>query len=233
MNCTENHVMARRPQAAPAKACPAKGSRQTRAGKFTTLLSVLILAVILGSMPAPPNAFGQIVLEETQTGGSSASTTVTTSTNLTGVSGHLYLAAISMRARTRVLAVSGLGLKWTLVRIQCAGHGSTGIEVWKAQGTPNGNGAVTATVEIGNTDVIAPKRTVVIAVSRYSGVAVVNPIGKVISGNTIGMNASATCAGGMESASYSFNLTTTANDAVVYGAAAMKTATHTPGAGYT
>ena len=37
----------------------------------------------------------------------------------------------------------------------------------------------------------------------------------------------------MNNASYSFNLTTTINGAMVYGAAAMRHRTHTPGAGYT
>lgn len=228
MNCTENCVMARRPQATPAHA---KSSRQARAGQFTKFLSVLILAVILGSMPVPPNAFGQIVHEESRTGGSSGVTTVATSTNLTGVSGHLYLAAISTQPPTRVLSVSGLGLNWVLVRNQCSGSASTNVEVWKARGTPSGNGTVTATVEFGNTS-IAVARTAVIAVSRYSGVAEMNPIANVISGNSRGVYLSG-CSGGSSTNAYSFNLTTTANDAVVYGVAAMKAATHTPGAGYT
>ncbi|MGH7599011.1 MAG: InlB B-repeat-containing protein, partial [bacterium] len=171
-------------------------------------------------------ASSAIVHEETETGGSSSSTTVTTSANLTGVSGHLYLAAISTQPRKSVIAVSGLGLNWTLVKDQCSGLNTTGVEVWMAQGTPSGNGAVTATLAS------APSAAV-IAVSRYSGVSAANPIGNVISGNTNGMNASATCTSGVPSDSYSFNLTTTANDAVVYSAAAMKGRTHAPGVGYT
>jgi hypothetical protein len=73
----------------------------------------------------------------------------------------------------------------------------------------------------------------VIAVSRYSGIATFNPIGSVISGNTNGANASAVCSGGAASDSYSLNLATTVNDAVVYSAVAMKARTHTPGADYT
>jgi hypothetical protein len=95
-----------------------------------------------------------------------------------------------------------------------------------AQGTPNGSGAVTATLAS------APSATV-IAVSRYSGVSAVNPIGNMISGNTNGANASAICSGGVASSSYSFDLTTAVNDAVVYSAVAMKARTHAPGEGYT
>ncbi|MGH7454329.1 MAG: FlgD immunoglobulin-like domain containing protein, partial [bacterium] len=73
--------------------------------------------------------------------------------------------------------------------------------------------------------------TAVIAVSRYSGVAATNPIGNVIGGNTNGLNGA--CSGGVDGNAYSFNLTTTANDAVIYGAVALKARTHTPGAGYT
>ncbi len=210
-----------------------KMSCEARAHRFFTPLAVLVFAVILCSIPtantrsvAAPLPNGPIIHEETQTGGSSSSTTVATSTNLTGVNGHLYLAAISTQPRKSVVSVTGLGLTWTLVKDQCSGVNTTGIEVWKAQGTPSGNGMVTATLASAST-------ATVITVSRYSGVDAVNPIGNVISGNTNGANASAVCTGGVASSSYSFNLTTTVNDAMVYSAVAIKSRTHTPGAGYT
>ncbi|MGH7601685.1 MAG: InlB B-repeat-containing protein, partial [bacterium] len=87
---------------------------------------------------------GQIVHKEIRTGGSSNSTAVATSANLAGVNGHLYLAAISMQPRKSVVAVSGLGLSWTLVKTQCSGQNTIAVEVWMAQGTPSGNGVVTA-----------------------------------------------------------------------------------------
>ncbi|MGH7452588.1 MAG: FlgD immunoglobulin-like domain containing protein [bacterium] len=127
-----------------------------------------------------------------------------------------------MRARARQ-SVTGLGLNWTLVKSICSG---------------NSNTTVTATVEFGNTT-IAPVRAAVIAVSRYSGVVPpdggMNPIGNVISSNVGGITSSTTFSGcnGLPSNAYSFNLTTTVNGAVVFGAAAMKSRTHTPGVGYT
>jgi len=169
-----------------------------------------------------------IVHQETRTGAALNSTTVITSAGLTGVSGHLYLAAISMRPKASVLSVSGLGLNWKLVRAKCAGRNSTGIEVWMAQGTSRetrDNGKVTATFAS------APS-TAVIAVSRYSGVATSNPIGNVIAGNTNGVNGSGVCSGGGDNNAYSFNLNTTVDNARIYGATAMKARTHTPGAGY-
>jgi uncharacterized repeat protein (TIGR02543 family) len=167
-----------------------------------------------------------IVHEETKTGNDSGSVTVTTSVNLAGVSNHLYLAVISTRPRVAVTSVSGLGLTWTLVKAKCAGRNTTGIEVWKAQGASPTNGVVMATLA-------GTPNTAVIAVSRYSGAATSNPIGNVIAGNTNGLNAAGACSGGFDGNSYLFNLTTTANKAVVYGAIAIKGQAHTPGADYT
>jgi hypothetical protein len=165
----------------------------------------------------------QIVQEEIQTGGSTMATTVTTATPLVGAPGQLYLAAISTRPNVKVNAVSGLGLDWTLVKAQCAGRNNISLELWMAQGTPSGNGQVIATLAS------APSNAV-IAVSRYSGVAASNPTGNVISGNTMGT--SGPCSGGVDNSSYSFNLPTTINGAVLYVAAAMRNRSHTPGAGY-
>jgi hypothetical protein len=167
---------------------------------------------------------GQVAHEETKTGSSTGSTSVSTSTSLTAASGHVYLAAISFKSNVGVSSVSGLGLTWTRVKAQCSGRDQTGVEIWMAQGTPSGNGVVTATLS-------ATPKSAVIAVSRYSGAATVNPVGNLVSGNTTGVNG--TCSGGSDNASYSFNATTTANGAVIYAVAAMRSHVHTPGAGYT
>jgi uncharacterized repeat protein (TIGR02543 family) len=165
-----------------------------------------------------------VVHEETQTGGSTSSATVATSTSLIAASGHLYLAAISFKSNVGVNNVSGLGLSWTRVQAQCAGRNQTGVEVWKAQGTPGASGPVTATLA-------STPANAVIVVSRYSGVDAVNPIGNLVSGNTNGANGA--CSDGLDNSAYAFNLTTTINGAMVYGAAAMRNTSHTPGAGYT
>ncbi len=167
---------------------------------------------------------GQVVHEETRTGGSTSLGTVATSASLTAASGQLYLAAISTKPKIAVNHVSGLGLTWTLVKSQCSGRNQTGIEVWRAQGTPNGNGAVTATLAVA-------ANNAAIAVSRYSGVATTNAVGNVTSGNTAGVNGS--CSSGADNNTYAFNLTVSANGAMAYGAASMRQRTHTPGAGYT
>jgi len=167
---------------------------------------------------------GQVVHEETVTGGSSASTIIATSASLTGASGHLYLAAISARANAAATNVSGLGLTWTRVLTQCSGRNLTGVDLWMAQGAPAGNEVVTATLA-------SAPNSAVIMVSRYSGVDAANPLGALVSGNTAG--GIGVCSGGGDNAAYSFNLTTAVNGDMVYGAIAVRNKTNTPGAGYT
>jgi uncharacterized repeat protein (TIGR02543 family) len=166
---------------------------------------------------------GDVVFEEVKTGSSSGSATVA-SASLTGVSGHLYLAAISCKPNRSVNSVSGLGLTWTLVDEQCGGRNQTGVSVWMAQGTPSGNGTVTATLSSAPTNAV-------IMVTRYSGVNASNPIGNIISANSNGADGS--CSGGVDATTYSVNLTTTASGAVAYGAVALRSRDHAPGAGYT
>ncbi|HEY5571867.1 MAG TPA: hypothetical protein VIK64_02530, partial [Anaerolineales bacterium] len=166
---------------------------------------------------------GAVTFAEAQSGGSSGSLTVATSASLAGVSGDLYLAAISFKPSVAVQSLEGLGLTWTRVRAQCAGRNQTGVEVWMAQGAPSGDGVVSATME-------AAPVNAVIAVSRYSGVNSSSPIGNLVYGNTNGVDGA--CSGGVDGSSYSFNLDTTVNGSVVFGAAAMRSKTHTPGSGY-
>jgi hypothetical protein len=166
---------------------------------------------------------GSATYEEAEGGASSNSNTVTTSAALSGVSGNLYLAAISTKKNVMVNDVSGLGLNWTLVQAQCSGRDQTGVEVWMAQGSPTGDDFVTATLA-------STPANAVIAVSRYSGVDGNNPIGNTVSGNTNGANGA--CSGGSDNGAYSLDLTTTVDGAVVYGAIALRNKSHTPGADY-
>jgi len=170
------------------------------------------------------NGRGQIVHEETKTGGAGNSTVVTTSANLAGVRKRLYLAAIASKPKVSVSGVSGLGLDWTRVQTQCSGRDQTGVEVWMAAGTPNANGAVTASFAI------APVNAV-IAVSRYAGADTANPLGQIIAVNTNGVNGA--CEDGVDNGAYSFNATTTLSGAMIYNAATMRNMTHAPGPGFT
>jgi hypothetical protein len=67
-------------------------------------------------------------------------------------------------------------------------------------------------------------------VARYSGAATANPVALLITGNTNGINGA--CAGGSDTSTYSFNVTTTQANAVVFGAVATRTRTNSPGSGY-
>jgi hypothetical protein len=172
------------------------------------------------------NGRGQIVHEETKTGGASNSNQVTTAASLSGVRNRLYLAAIATKPKVSVSGVFGLGLEWIPVRSQCSGRDQTGVEVWMAEGTSSepGNGAVSAMFS-------AAAANAVIAVSRYAGADTANPLGAIISGNTNGVNGD--CDGGVDNNFYSFNITTTLHGAMIYSAATMRNTTYTPGTGYT
>ncbi len=170
---------------------------------------------------APPG--GPVVAQEVKTGSSLGLSTVATAQSVAGVSGNLYLAAISYKPNKVVTGVAGLGLTWTRVGAQCAGRAQTGIEVWKAQGTPSGSGVVTATLQSSVT-------SAVIAVTRYSGVSTSNALGSIESANTNGVDGA--CAGGVDNSAYSYPLLAVGSGSMVYSTAAMRNRTHTPGAGY-
>jgi hypothetical protein len=164
-----------------------------------------------------------VAFQEVASGGASLSFVVSTSTSLTPVSGDLYLAAVAYKPNASVTGVSGLGLAWTPVASQCAGRGQTGVAVWKAQGAPAGGGVVAATFST------APVNAV-IAVARYSGASLASPIGSVLSANSLGL--AGACQGGVDGSGYAFELPIGAPGSAVFGAAAMRTRTHAPGAGF-
>jgi hypothetical protein len=158
--------------------------------------------------------------QQTITGGSSGSSTVSSGSLAAGSGGDIYLVTVSTKPMVAATSVSGLGLTWSLVKGQCSGRGNTLVEVWQAQGAGSA-GSVTATLA-------GTPTNAVIAVSRYSGSS---GTGNTVSANTLGVNGA--CTGGTDSGSYSVNLTTTVNDALAFGGAARRNRTHTAGAGYT
>lgn len=169
------------------------------------------------------NGRGQVVHEETKTGGSSNLTTVATATALSGSAHRLYLAAIATKPKVGVSGVSGLGLEWERVKTQCSGRNQTSVELWLAKGTPRSSGIVSATLSS------APVNAV-IAVSRYAGADTANPLGAMLAGNPNGVEGA--CENGVDNNFYSFDMTTTLHGAIIYNAATMRNLTHTPGAGF-
>jgi hypothetical protein len=165
----------------------------------------------------------RIVHQETKTGASSSSASVAASITTTSPNAQLYLAAISTRPATKVLSISGLGLNWTPVKAQCSGRNTVSVELWMALGAPAANDSVTARLE-------SAAANAVMTVSRYTGAMARHAIGNIISANTAGVNGE--CSSGVDTSAYSFNLNTSLNGALAYGAVAMRNVSHTPAAGY-
>ncbi len=184
-------------------------------------LKLLLLLALTSRLSAA------IVLEELESGSATSDpSSVTTSANLTAVDDHLYLASIAMKTNQTVSSVTGLGLTWVQVEDQCGGRSQTSLEVWMAQGSPTGDGTVTANFS-------SDPDSAVIAVARYSGVNVNYPIGNFETANTNGVGSPA-CTGGTDSSSYSFStLDTTGADSVVFVAINVRNRTHTAGTGWT
>jgi hypothetical protein len=164
----------------------------------------------------------EVSFAEVETGSAESATAVTTDAPLTGVAGDLYLASIATKPDGAVVGVSGLGLSWTQVAARCSGRAQQGLSLWQAQGSPTGDGVVTAT--------LAQARTAVIAVARYSRVSSIDPIGSVVTGNTNGVDGA--CTGGTDGNSYSFDLTMSTPNSMAVGVAAMRQRGHSPGADY-
>lgn len=163
---------------------------------------------------------GELAFEGSQVG--TATDRAQVSATVSAV-GDLYLAAVTAKPLKRVTAVSGLGLVWEPLVDQCSGRSATGVSVWMARGVAASAGTVTATLD-------SVAASAAIAVTRYSGSDVADPIGAALSGNTRGLGGA--CTGGTDRNAYDFDLATQSSGSAVWVAAAMRNRTHTPGAGY-
>ena len=171
----------------------------------------------------PIGGGGPVVYEGTVTGGATEMESVATDGNVLAVPGDFYVAAIVTKNVSDVLSVSGMGLDWSLLKAQCSGRSMTGVEIWIGSGTPAGDDVVVATLAS------SPSNSI-IAVSRFSGVDLANPVGALLSGNTLGIDGA--CSEGTDSDAYQFNLTTTTDGGYVFGAIALRNRRHTPGSGF-
>ena len=160
-----------------------------------------------------PEAGGSARFQETQVGGSSNAAFVQTNSNITAIPGNLYLAVITTKQFAEASSVHGLGLNWSLVKSQCAGREQTGVEIWMALGSPESDDIVTAVFD-------QPVRNAALAVMRYSGVDVINPIGAVTSANTNGFEGD--CSNGVDNAEFELNLNTTSRGSAVMSAVAHR-----------
>ncbi len=162
-------------------------------------------------------------LREVRSGAATNKTSVSTAAPLVAVDGDLYLAAVAFKPNVAVTSVSGLGLAWSPVRVQCAGRGQTGLAVWQAQGEPTAAGVVTAAFS-------EPPLSSVLAVSRYGGVGALDPL-RGVSANSVGV--AGACTGGQDGSAYALDLDTATSNSLVYVAAAARYRDHLPGLGFT
>jgi hypothetical protein len=148
---------------------------------------------------------------------------VATDEAVPAAAGDLYVATLATRGgAVSAQSVSGLGLDWTLLAAQCTGRGLSRLETWTAQGTPLGDGPVSASLS-------GVPQSATLVVSRYSNVRWA-PIRNLVSGNASGRDG--TCAGGIDADRYALGLRTALRGSFVYGAATMRHRTHAPGERY-
>ena len=141
---------------------------------------------------------------------------VSTSGSVTANASHFYLAAITFRDSVQtVTGVSGLGLTWAQVASKTADGGFNRTEVWAGSGTATLTGIVTASLS-------AAADNAVIAVSRFSGVDLADPI-----------ETTATQGTGTPSTAVSGVVNANENNDRVYSAVGMRRRTATPGSGFT
>ncbi len=172
------------------------------------------------TQPIDAPAFSQAA-----TGWSADSASVSTTTEMTAVEGDLYLAAVSAKPHTPVVEIAGLGLAWSRVRVQCGARNQTGVEVWMARGTPEGDSPVQASLE-------SSALSATIAVSRYTNVRADDPLGAIASANTNGVDGECSDVG-EDTDQYSFNIGVQSEASRVFVALGKRRRDLVPGTDYT
>ena len=107
---------------------------------------------------------GQVVLQQTVTGGTSANSSPVTMPSVSGGSAQTYVLVIGTHSNRDVTLVTGGGLTWTEQVEQCGADNKSGIRLWTAQGSPTSSFQVQI-----NWDSAANKPLTAI-LSRYTGV---------------------------------------------------------------
>ncbi len=180
------------------------------------------ISVIVNNTAPPMTG---IVLEELRTGGAASATTASLSAPVTLANNQLYLLTVATKPNRLVQSVSGLGLTWTRIAQQCGARAQTGVDVWYAIGQPTGTGTVSVTFSSSTSGIS-------LAVSRWSGIDINDPIGSVARANTKG-GIIGPCSGGTDTASYSSVMNVESADSIVIGAVSHRHKLHTAGNGYT
>lgn len=155
---------------------------------FTPPAGYAVSALSIGMEARATQFVSTVTHVSTLTGTATSGNSVSTVTTIPVTTGELYIASIANGVSTlrTVTGVSGPpGVTWSLVGTQANSAGNGRIEVWVGVGTPSLLGVVTASFS-GTIDRAA------IAVSRYSGADLTNPIQASLAGESPGNGGSTT-----------------------------------------
>ncbi len=145
-----------------------------------------------------------------------------TTPDISGSNTDVYFAFVSIRTGSRTVdSVTGLGLTWGRLEVECDGNDTQRLEVWGARGN-----ATTGGVRVrlsGN-----PFATVVTAM-RVTNAAAVGSTGNIVTDNSSLTN---TCSGSVATAGYTYGYTP-ASGRLMLTATATGGRSHTPSAGFT
>jgi len=181
-------------------------------------LSILLAGALFFSAFQNNNIYATTSPIHQQTVSSIATNTASVVTpSVNGGTNQLYLVAVNNYLNVNVNSVTGLGLTWSEIKAQCASANTTGIEIWKAFGSPSSG---TVTVNFTSTTQAAT-----VSVSRYSGADPANPVSGAIGENTVGLNGA--CSGGTTNANLKLTLTSAQNNTTLYTASGVRMRTIT------
>jgi len=141
---------------------------------------------------------------------------------LAGSNNDVYFVVVSIRTSSRfVTSVTGLGLIWGRIEVECDGNDSQRLEVWGTRGNATA-GAVRVRLS-GN-----PYAAVVTAM-RISNTVASNSTGNIVTDNSSSTN---TCADSVAAAGYTYGYTPASGTLILTGVATSGRSV-TPGAGFT
>lgn len=178
--------------------------------KLAALSSLILLLPLLSTIKV--QAANPPIYQETISKTGVNVTTLTTG-NIQGGTNQLYLVTIANNRNINVTSVSGLGLSWSEIKSQCSGRNLTGIEIWRAFGSPTSAGPVTVSFA-------AITWSAVVSASRYSGADPTNPVTGAMGENTLGPNGA--CSGGVDNANARVTLTSARDNTILFTAVSVR-----------
>ena len=179
----------------------------------------MILCVLV---MAASSAVGQIILEQTVTGGIDGSSSPLALPSINGGTDQTYVLSISLWGNLGVSNVTGGGLTWTQQIAQCGTKNKSNMLVWTAQGSPGSAFQAQLFHSASN------EKPLSAVLSRYSGVgSIIDPTGANADGE------SGSCSAGAKSNTADLTLTSaTAKSVHVIGLGSKDKTVDSASAGY-